>query len=108
MFPIFFSLKSMNRLDVVICWFSLDLIAEKSIKIFFYEIKFGNHKSRTTLSYCPNTYFIAYLNEEHVIWSVRCFGTELLYDFDIVLILIWSPDVGRSFDLLPSTLQLNT
>ena len=34
-------------------------------------------KSRTTLSYCPNTYFITYINEEHVIWSVSCFGTEL-------------------------------
>ena len=32
---------SMNRLDFTMCWFSLYLIAEKSIKIFFYEIKLG-------------------------------------------------------------------
>ena len=38
---IFISLESMNRPDFIICWFSLYLIAEKSIKIFFYEIKFG-------------------------------------------------------------------
>ena len=38
---ILFSLKSMNRLDVMICWFSLYLIAEKSTQILFYEIKLG-------------------------------------------------------------------
>ena len=58
----FFPLKSMNRLDFIICWFSLYLIAEKSIKIFFHEIKFGE-KSRTTLSYCPNTYFITIISK---------------------------------------------
>ena len=40
----FFSLKSMNRLDFIICWFSIYLKAEKSIKIFFYEIKLGEKK----------------------------------------------------------------
>ena len=37
-----FSIKSMNRFDFIICWFSLYIIAEKSIKIFFYEIELGN------------------------------------------------------------------
>ena len=44
MFLIFFSPKSMNmmnRLDFIICQFSLYLIAEKSIMILFYEIKLG-------------------------------------------------------------------
>ena len=42
MFLILFSLKSMNRIDFIIGWFLLYLIADKSIKIFFYEIKLGN------------------------------------------------------------------
>ena len=37
-----FSIKSMNRFDFIICWFSLYIIAEKSIKIFFFEIELGN------------------------------------------------------------------
>ena len=37
----FLFLISMNRLDFIICWFSHYLIAEKSIKIFFYEINLG-------------------------------------------------------------------
>ena len=42
---------------------TLYLISEKAIKIFFYEIKLG--KSRTTLSYCPNTYFIRLIRHVH-------------------------------------------
>ena len=41
-FSFSFSIKSMIRLDFIICWFLLYIIAEKSIKIFFYEIKLGN------------------------------------------------------------------
>ena len=41
MFLIFSPLKSIHRLDLIICWFSLYLIADKSIKIFFYENKCG-------------------------------------------------------------------
>ena len=31
----------MNRLDFIICWFSLYLIVEEIIQIFIYEIKLG-------------------------------------------------------------------
>ena len=42
LFLIFFSLKSLNRLDFIIGWFSFYLIAEISVKILlFYEIKLG-------------------------------------------------------------------
>ena len=34
-------------------------------------------KSRTTLSYCPNTYLITYLNEEHADMDVSCFAIQL-------------------------------
>ena len=64
MFLIFFSLKSLNRLDFIICWFSLDLIAEKSIKIFFYEIKFWG-KVEPHYHIAQILTFITYLNEEH-------------------------------------------
>ena len=67
-----FSIKSMNRLDFIICWFSLYIIAEQSIKssikIFFNEIKLGN-KVKPHNHIAPNAHFITYLNEKHVKWS---------------------------------------
>ena len=52
MFLIFFSLKSMTRLDFIICWFSL--YCSRKINKDILLLNLG--KSRTTLSYCPNTY----------------------------------------------------
>ena len=63
----------MKRLDFIICWFSLYLIPEKSIKIFFYEIIF---REKVEPHY-QIAQILTNLNEKHVIWSVSCFGTEL-------------------------------
>ena len=85
LFFIFFSPKSMNT------WFSLYLITENSIKIFFHEIKLGK-KSRTNY-HCSNAYFITYLNEEHVIWTeaVLQFNCSYIIVFGYLIIFLMVP-----------------
>ena len=72
MFLIFFSLY------FIICWFPLFSEQNKSIKIFFYEIKMCE-QSRSHYDIAQNTYLITYLNEEHVHMDVSCFCNSTIH-----------------------------
>ena len=77
----------MNRLDFIICWFSLYIIAEKSIKIFFYEIKLGN-KVEPQYHIAPMlTLLHIYNYEKHVKWSEAVLQFTSSYEINSLKLL---------------------
>ena len=71
--------KIMIRLDFIICWFSLYFIAEKSIKIFFHEIKLGEKVEPHYHIDQIFTLYTTYLNEEHVVWTEAVLSSSFIH-----------------------------